>query len=1162
MVVFGPNTYPRTAGPPNTYTVSFARPSGVTGPFTMRVVNGNANGTNRLSSARITLNGVEVASPSAFGQQVAAFDRSVSLQAQNTVEYRLTSAPQSFMTVTFYGTNSVSDTTAPQIAITTPVASSFTSSATIAVTLQASDPAGAAGAPISGLNQSSLRVMVDNVDLGSQFTWANGQAAAQLASLGEGQHTMVASIADNAGNGASSAAVSFTIDRMAPQVVIIDPAANQYTNAQTMEVHGGVVDATATTVVVDGIPAAVDTGAFTVLGVPLTAAAQQTITVTATDAAGNQGSATVTVHIDRVAPAVAITSPAVGVVLTGPQITVNGTVSDASTVFVTVNDEPMTVSGTTFSGQVPLPDGAATLTAKAHDLAGNETTVTRALTIDSVAPVITITEPSADAITNQSPIAVRGRVSDSSTVLVTAGGATVTPVNGLFEITMPLFSEGTNTLILTATDAAGNEALAGVNVTFDHTAPVVTITNPTGTVVSSLPLTVQGTAQELLTGVTVRVNGTPVTVSGSAWSTTISSLEEGQRTIDVEAIDGAGNTATTSKPVLVDLNAPIVTIASPSGGAMTVGGSTAVSGTVQDISVSALTVNGVAAALDPPSGNSPRGFTATVALSEGDNTIVALARDAADRETAAQVTVTRDSIAPSVALTLGPKVSPLRPVAASIVAADNLALDRVTVSVNGAIVQTFTAPPFALNISAPANARGGDSIAVVAEAIDRLGNRSQSASIVNVVSDGAVAGQVLTDADGLPLADAAIAVDGAATLASDGRGRYTFAAHDTHIALSISKADHTTVDRALDVAAETGSAAVDARLTKLSAATAVGSSAATIDASASISVAVPAGAFADGSSIRVTPLTGQGLPGLLPLGWSPLAAVDLRGSAPSLPLSLRVNLSALSVPAAALGSSAPSYLARYVNRTWHLTSGPLTPDANGIIGVALPQSEAISAALVVVDTGAGAPVVPALGDPLPGAAAVVIPLTATSTGVLDPPILSPSGGRSIGTLTVTSPTPLPSGTVVQANVTETFTLVSGDAISVDARTEDFVLYRAPAGLVASFPVVPSRSFDASTLAQGVVHLDILAGRESVRGSAGGNGSLSLTTTGATLSIAQGALTTGDVPIAFQSAVVSSFLPVTADVSPLLEFSIDFSGRDLSIGADLSVLASQLPGVTG
>ncbi|MBY0495359.1 MAG: Ig-like domain-containing protein [Cyanobacteria bacterium] len=53
-----------------------------------------------------------------------------------------------------------------------------------------------------------------------------------------------------------------------------------------------------------------------------------------------------------------------------------------------------------------------------------------------------------------------------------------------------------------------------------------------------------------------------------------------------------------------------------------------------------------------------------------------------------------------------------------------------------------------------------------------------------------------------------------------------------------------------------------------------------------------------------------------------------------------------------------------------------------------------------------------------------------------------------------------------------------------------------------------------------------------------------------------------MPIAFQSAVLSSFLPVTADVSPLLEFSIDFSGRDLSIGADLSVLASQLPGVTG
>ncbi|MDO8680901.1 MAG: hypothetical protein Q7R30_20470 [Acidobacteriota bacterium] len=55
----------------------------------------------------------------------------------------------------------------------------------------------------------------------------------------------------------------------------------------------------------------------------------------------------------------------------------------------------------------------------------------------------------------------------------------------------------------------------------------------------------------------------------------------------------------------------------------------------------------------------------------------------------------------------------------------------------------------------------------------------------------------------------------------------------------------------------------------------------------------------------------------------------------------------------------------------------------------------------------------------------------------------------------------------------------------------------------------------------------------------------------------GALTE-DVPLTFQSAVLSSFLPTTADATALLEFSIDFAGRALKDGADLSVLASQFP----
>jgi len=57
-----------------------------------------------------------------------------------------------------------------------------------------------------------------------------------------------------------------------------------------------------------------------------------------------------------------------------------------------------------------------------------------------------------------------------------------------------------------------------------------------------------------------------------------------------------------------------------------------------------------------------------------------------------------------------------------------------------------------------------------------------------------------------------------------------------------------------------------------------------------------------------------------------------------------------------------------------------------------------------------------VGSPLAGAAMVTIPFAATSTGIVTPAILPPTGGSATGLLAVQSPPPLPGGTLVQANV--------------------------------------------------------------------------------------------------------------------------------------------------
>ena len=111
-VLFGPMQYTRTAGPPNQFTDTFTLPSGTTPPYTLHIVNGNANGTNRISSATVTLTGTQILGPSDFGQNVAVIDRTVTLQASNTLEIRLTSAPGSFITISVLDTSAGSQPTA------------------------------------------------------------------------------------------------------------------------------------------------------------------------------------------------------------------------------------------------------------------------------------------------------------------------------------------------------------------------------------------------------------------------------------------------------------------------------------------------------------------------------------------------------------------------------------------------------------------------------------------------------------------------------------------------------------------------------------------------------------------------------------------------------------------------------------------------------------------------------------------------------------------------------------------------------------------------------------------------------------------------------------------------------------------------------------------
>ncbi|HCM9547056.1 TPA: Ig-like domain-containing protein [Enterobacter hormaechei subsp. xiangfangensis] len=444
--------------------------------------------------------------------------------------------------------------------------------------------------------------------------WSVGVPASVISALTDGTVTLSATITDSAGNSSTqthdvvvnTASVALTVNTLSGDDVInaaeagaslvINGSSAQFASGTqvTITLNGKIYTATIQS---DGswtttVPAA-DVGT-------LADGASYQVSVSAQDSAGNSASATHTISVDTTAPVISVNTLSGDDVLNAAEaqqpLTVHGSSSaeGGQTVTVTLGGKTYTAlvgSDGTWTLDVPAADlaalsqGALTVTASVNDKAGNSGQTTHTLTVDTIAPAVTISTVADDDIVNNAEQLAGQTISGTTTaeqgqtVTVSFNGhsyqATVA-ANGSWSVFVPGrdflgLSDGDYTITATVSDKAGNPGSATHDVTLNGDVPTIAInTFAQDDIVNAAehgtPLVISGTTDAPAgQTVTITLNGKTYTATvqnDGTWSYTVGSADVtaladgGSYVINAQVSNAIGNSVSDNHTVTVDLTAP------------------------------------------------------------------------------------------------------------------------------------------------------------------------------------------------------------------------------------------------------------------------------------------------------------------------------------------------------------------------------------------------------------------------------------------------------------------------------------------------------------------------------------------------------------------------------------------------------------------------------
>lgn len=455
----------------------------------------------------------------------------------------------------------------------------------------------------------------------------------------------------NDANSAGGGPTVVVIDSIPPTVDILTPASGSVLAERRPAVTGTAEPGSTVTLRLDNgqaVTVTVDAnGDWSYTPMMDLADGNHTVTVVATDRAGNTATDNTSFEIDLTAPSLSLDTPQDGAVINDLRPVISGTSDPGAEVDLYVDGVKVATITADANGDwswrpnTNLAAGPHDVQAETSDNVGNTSTVNGNFSIDITPPSVAITSPvNSSVITDRTPPIVGTAEANVPLTLRIDGGAPinfVVPASGAWmHIPNNPLADGPHVVTAEVVDEAGNDADAATSFTVDTTPPDIAISSPaSGSTTTDQRPVISGTSEP---GQTVDVYidgvlvGSVMANGGGRWSYTPNmDLGDGAHSVTARVTDPVGNSADANSSFEIDPGViAMVSITAPAEGASVMTAQPTIRGTANPGATVIISIDGQEPVTVTADENGNWEYTPSMPLDNGAHTVTARVDDKED----------------------------------------------------------------------------------------------------------------------------------------------------------------------------------------------------------------------------------------------------------------------------------------------------------------------------------------------------------------------------------------------------------------------------------------------------------------------------------------------------------------------------------------------------